>query len=222
VVALFFLLLFLRSYVSFIDNPNQTKWVWGALATTAIICGVFTRLALLPLMCVPFAFACWKVFKFKRVRPKADFLNLLPGLISAVIILAIFTSLDLFHSFQLARQFSSMENFREQFSVMGFSILIICSFQFGLLSLKGARERLLIDDRFLILVLTALGIGALLFLGKIAPWLRYGAPLGILGLLSFLYFAQERFSQYWTFKLALYGIAITNLVAVFLFPNILD
>ena len=221
-MALFFLMLFLYAYVSVINEESGRPFFWTAVTSVAIALGVFCRLALIPLLCVPLAFGLWKWIFDKKCDFRTFAKLAAPGIIAGAIVLSIYGVFGLFESFKMANDFASQAEFLSQFSFKDFSIVVIASIQFGLLAVIGIFNKLRSRDSFVLIVGSALGLLLLLLLGKIAPWLRYGAPLAVLGMLLYLHVVKDWMKHQWQAALAICLIASVNLIPLFYVPNILD
>jgi hypothetical protein len=187
-----------------------------------ILIAVLTRLALLPLLCVPPAFGAWKLLFGEEKKIQAGLRMAIPGLVAAGGLFLIYTSFGLFGSFDKAREFAAQPHFTDQFNFLNFSWLVLVSFQFGLIALIGSIRRLREHDGFVILAGSFLGILLLLYLGKVAPWLRYGGPMGVCGVLMYLYVVRDYFTARWKAVLSILIITVVNLIPLYNIPNLLD
>lgn len=213
--GMFFTTLFIAAFLSYVrENQNGRASWWAAILAASL--GLFTRLALFPLLLVPVAFALWRWF---FSRPPGGLMSLVRpltvSLMATGLVVITFTGLHLWRSVAETRAFTLSEHFVSQFSLRPFATSTIFAIQLALpLAVLHARQ-IFSDERLVIPLIAILGFESMLFAGRIVPWVRYWAPIAPLAcaITCALLFSQQHPSRTW--QLVILGLLVTANLALF-------
>jgi len=215
--GMFFTVLFVVTYARFLDKDEFSPGYAG-LAGLAIALGCQTRIALLPLVCVPWAMAGWRFCFLSENRLKRALTAGIPGIIGLMLLAVSWQTLDLWQTVAVAWEVAAQEEFRQHFSLKGFALSSMLGLQIALLALPfGARLFLKKESHALLVILMA-GFGAMLYLGRIIPWSRYWTPVAPLAVFYACMVMSERINSRWIYMTVIIITALLNLYYVFNSP----
>jgi hypothetical protein len=165
---------------------------WLAASGVAGFFAAITRVALVPLLLVPVGLFFWSSW-FERGRAwRERGMYLVPTAVGGLLLAGCWTVLGLWASVRAVQAFSALPEFRAGFSWTAFAGASLWGLQVGLPALVYGWRGLFTDRVFTALAGAILGLEALLGFGRIVPWLRYWAPLAVLGIVLFIWVARAR------------------------------
>jgi len=181
--GIFFALLSVWLLTEVARVPQNNGWRPVLLAGLAIYLAVLTRLALLPLLALPFCVAVWSYVVSPRSSASPRNHLFLAGIMSLALVSLTWQSLDIFASVARARDFAGLPAFRDQFSWSRFAAITFFSLNISIVPMAYSLVRSWREIRLVTIGGGILGLLSLLAISRIIPWFRYWAPIGCLGAL---------------------------------------
>jgi hypothetical protein len=188
--AVLALAVFIVVFTRFVSAPEN--WKQSLAVSLSIACACQIRVAMLPLILVPFTAGCYVLLLsvVDRSLNRQTWIHatrlVLPTMIATGIILALGKALGLMETFQTAKNFARMPVFLSAFTwsdffrntgVSIYPLFALAVFAWARPALPKLRRPTVEETS---LLAAAIGFLALLAIGKIIPWYRYWAPIAFL------------------------------------------